>query len=63
MWTCPFHPPLQLFFVIRNTRQLRDFGLTKIKVWNYCTADGVSNRLRFLAGHLPDGSTWCFPVA
>nr|XP_030727438.1 protein KIAA0556 homolog isoform X4 [Globicephala melas] len=40
LWTCPFHPPLQLFFVIRNTRQLRDFGLTKIKVWNYCTADG-----------------------
>ncbi|XP_072798923.1 katanin-interacting protein isoform X1 [Vicugna pacos] len=40
LWTCPFHPPLQLFFVIRNTRQLRDFGLTKIKVRNYWTADG-----------------------
>uniref|UniRef100_A0A4W2C8I5 Katanin interacting protein n=1 Tax=Bos indicus x Bos taurus TaxID=30522 RepID=A0A4W2C8I5_BOBOX len=40
LWTCPFHPPLQLFFVIRNTGQLRDFGLTKIKVWNYWTADG-----------------------
>nr|CAI9709088.1 unnamed protein product [Rangifer tarandus platyrhynchus] len=40
LWTCPFHPPLQLFFVIRNTGQLHDFGLTKIKVWNYWTADG-----------------------
>ena len=57
LWTCPFHPPLQLFFVIRNTGQLRDFGLTKIKVWNYWTADGVSNRLRFLTEHLTDGST------
>uniref|UniRef100_A0A452S005 Katanin interacting protein n=1 Tax=Ursus americanus TaxID=9643 RepID=A0A452S005_URSAM len=40
LWTCPFHPPLQLFFVIRNTRRLQDFGLAKIKVWNYWTADG-----------------------
>lgn len=45
LWTCTFHPPLQLFFVIRNTRQLHDFGLSKIKVWNYWAADGVSNRL------------------
>lgn len=42
LWLCPFHPPLQLFFVIRNTRQLQDFGLAKIKVWNYWTAEGVS---------------------
>lgn len=41
-WVCPFHPPLQLFFVIRNTRQLSDFGLAEIKVWNYWTADDVS---------------------
>ncbi|XP_059548446.1 katanin-interacting protein isoform X3 [Myotis daubentonii] len=40
LWTCPFHPPLQLFFVIRNTRRLHAFGLAKIKVWNYWTADG-----------------------
>ncbi|KAM5330805.1 katanin-interacting protein isoform 2-T2 [Glossophaga mutica] len=40
LWTCPFHPPLQLFFVIRNTRLLHAFGLAKIKVWNYWTADG-----------------------
>ncbi|XP_077841776.1 katanin-interacting protein isoform X5 [Macaca mulatta] len=39
-WTCPFRPPLQLFFVIRNTRQLGDFSLAKIKVQNYWTADG-----------------------
>jgi hypothetical protein len=43
LWTCPFHPPLKLFFIIRNTRQLQDFGLAKIKVWNYWTTDGVSN--------------------
>ncbi|XP_037669885.1 LOW QUALITY PROTEIN: katanin-interacting protein [Choloepus didactylus] len=40
LWTCPFHPPLQLFFIIRNTSRLCDFGLAKIKVWNYWTADG-----------------------
>ncbi|XP_004397321.1 PREDICTED: uncharacterized protein KIAA0556 homolog [Odobenus rosmarus divergens] len=40
LWMCPFHPPLQLFFVIRNTRRLQDFGLAKIRVWNYWTADG-----------------------
>ncbi|KAG8513543.1 hypothetical protein J0S82_012856 [Galemys pyrenaicus] len=40
LWACPFHPPLQLFFVIRNTRQTPDFGLAKIKIWNYWTADG-----------------------
>ncbi|XP_034526111.1 protein KIAA0556 homolog isoform X4 [Ailuropoda melanoleuca] len=40
LWTCPFHPPLQLFFIIRNTKRLQDFGLAKIKVWNYWTADG-----------------------
>uniref|UniRef100_A0A8C8YJ50 Katanin interacting protein n=1 Tax=Prolemur simus TaxID=1328070 RepID=A0A8C8YJ50_PROSS len=43
LWTCPFHPPLQLFFVIRNTRQLHDFDLAKIKVWNYWTTDGDLN--------------------
>ncbi|XP_006859959.1 PREDICTED: uncharacterized protein KIAA0556 homolog [Chrysochloris asiatica] len=40
LWTCPFQPPLQLSFIIRNTRQLRDFGLATIKVWNYWSADG-----------------------
>ncbi|ELW66408.1 hypothetical protein TREES_T100000427 [Tupaia chinensis] len=40
LWTCPFHPPLQLFFVIRNTRRLLDFGLAKIRIWNYWTTDG-----------------------
>ncbi|XP_016071721.1 PREDICTED: uncharacterized protein KIAA0556 homolog [Miniopterus natalensis] len=40
LWTCPFHPPLQLFFVIRNTGLLRAFGLAKIKIRNYWTADG-----------------------
>ncbi|XP_023414639.2 katanin-interacting protein isoform X7 [Loxodonta africana] len=40
LWTCPFQPPLQLFFIVRNTQQLHDFRLAKIKVWNYWTAEG-----------------------
>ncbi|XP_052055562.1 katanin-interacting protein isoform X3 [Apodemus sylvaticus] len=40
VWTCPFHPPLQLYFIIHNMRQLRDFGLATVKVRNYWTADG-----------------------
>ncbi|XP_004856059.1 protein KIAA0556 homolog isoform X4 [Heterocephalus glaber] len=39
-WTCPFHPPLRLFFVIRNTGRLHDLGLATIRVWNYWAADG-----------------------
>ncbi|KAM4829868.1 katanin-interacting protein [Thomomys bottae] len=42
-WTCPFHPPLQLGFLIRNPRQLPDFGLAEMKIWNYWTADGDLN--------------------
>ncbi|XP_048188339.1 katanin-interacting protein isoform X2 [Perognathus longimembris pacificus] len=42
-WTCPFHPPLQLGFLIRNTQQLPDLGLAEMKVWNYWTADGDPN--------------------
>ncbi|EHA97313.1 hypothetical protein GW7_08332 [Heterocephalus glaber] len=40
-WTCPFHPPLRLFFVIRNTGRLHDLGLATIRVWNYWAADGA----------------------
>ncbi|XP_008839870.1 protein KIAA0556 homolog isoform X2 [Nannospalax galili] len=39
VWICPFHPPLQLYFVIRNMRQPQDFGLAKIKVRNYWIED------------------------
>uniref|UniRef100_A0A667YYW7 Katanin interacting protein n=1 Tax=Myripristis murdjan TaxID=586833 RepID=A0A667YYW7_9TELE len=35
MWTCPFHPPIQLYFVIRNTEYSLDFGISRIKIWNY----------------------------
>ncbi|NWX28606.1 K0556 protein, partial [Notiomystis cincta] len=38
LWTCPFHPPVQLYFVIRNPTRSRDFGISKIKIWNYNTA-------------------------
>ncbi|XP_060028722.1 katanin-interacting protein isoform X2 [Erinaceus europaeus] len=34
-WTCPFHPPLQLFFAIRNAQQLPCFSLTRIQVRNH----------------------------
>uniref|UniRef100_A0A4W5QVN8 Katanin interacting protein n=1 Tax=Hucho hucho TaxID=62062 RepID=A0A4W5QVN8_9TELE len=35
MWTCPFHLPVQLYFIIRNTERSPDFGISKIKIWNY----------------------------
>ncbi|XP_029978131.1 protein KIAA0556 isoform X2 [Sphaeramia orbicularis] len=35
MWTCPFHPPIQLYFIIRNTERSLDFGMSRIKIWNY----------------------------
>uniref|UniRef100_A0A8C4DET0 KATNIP domain-containing protein n=1 Tax=Dicentrarchus labrax TaxID=13489 RepID=A0A8C4DET0_DICLA len=35
MWTCPFHPPIQLYFIIRNTERSADFGISRIKIWNY----------------------------
>ncbi|KAM9837979.1 katanin-interacting protein [Aulostomus maculatus] len=35
MWTCPFHPPIQLYFIIRNTECSPDFGISRIKIWNY----------------------------
>uniref|UniRef100_A0A8C5TXH2 Katanin interacting protein n=1 Tax=Malurus cyaneus samueli TaxID=2593467 RepID=A0A8C5TXH2_9PASS len=37
LWMCPFHPPVQLYFVIRNPTRSRDFGISKIKIWNYST--------------------------
>ncbi|XP_077358745.1 katanin-interacting protein isoform X2 [Festucalex cinctus] len=35
MWTCPFHPPIQLYFIIRNSEHAADFGISRIKIWNY----------------------------
>ncbi|XP_024913062.1 protein KIAA0556 isoform X3 [Cynoglossus semilaevis] len=35
MWTCPFYPPIQLYFIIRNTERSPDFGISRIKIWNY----------------------------
>lgn len=35
MWTCPFHPPVQLYFIIRNTERAPDFGISRIRIWNY----------------------------
>ncbi|KAM5131725.1 katanin-interacting protein isoform 2-T2 [Callospermophilus lateralis] len=40
VWTCPFRPPLQLRFVVRNPRRHPDFHLAKVKVVNYWTEDG-----------------------
>ncbi|NWX19956.1 K0556 protein, partial [Aegotheles bennettii] len=37
LWMCPFHPPIQLYFVIRNLTRSCDFGISKIKIWNYNT--------------------------
>lgn len=63
VWTCPFHPPLQLYFIIHNMRQLRDFGLAKIKVRNYWTADGVSGRPGILTAHSVVQTLSSVPVA
>ncbi|XP_015237903.1 PREDICTED: uncharacterized protein KIAA0556 homolog [Cyprinodon variegatus] len=35
MWTCPFRPPIQLYFTLRNTERSLDFGISAIKIWNY----------------------------
>ncbi|XP_029312207.1 protein KIAA0556 isoform X3 [Cottoperca gobio] len=35
MWLCSFHPPIQLYFVIRNSERSPDFGISHIKIWNY----------------------------
>ncbi|KAM3916588.1 katanin-interacting protein isoform 1-T1 [Leptodactylus fuscus] len=35
MWMCPFHPPVQLYFVIRNPSRSCDFDICKMKIWNY----------------------------
>uniref|UniRef100_A0A8C3JNX2 KIAA0556 n=1 Tax=Calidris pygmaea TaxID=425635 RepID=A0A8C3JNX2_9CHAR len=35
LWMCPFHPPVQLYFVIRNPTRSHGFGISKIKIWNY----------------------------
>ncbi|XP_058891524.1 katanin-interacting protein-like isoform X2 [Acipenser ruthenus] len=35
MWTCSFHPPVQLYFIIRNPERSQDLGISKIKIWNY----------------------------
>ncbi|KAI1896263.1 hypothetical protein AGOR_G00093000 [Albula goreensis] len=35
MWTCPFHPPVQLYFIIRNPERSPHFGISRIKIWNY----------------------------
>lgn len=37
LWMCPFYPPIQLYFVIRNPTRSHDFGVSKIKIWNYST--------------------------
>ncbi|XP_078414458.1 katanin-interacting protein isoform X1 [Cetorhinus maximus] len=35
MWTCPFHPPIQLYFVVRSPNKSCGFGISKVKIWNY----------------------------
>ncbi|XP_029102518.1 protein KIAA0556 isoform X2 [Scleropages formosus] len=35
MWSCPFHAPVQLYFILRNSERSPDFGISEIKIWNY----------------------------
>ncbi|XP_031451055.1 protein KIAA0556 homolog isoform X1 [Phasianus colchicus] len=41
LWMCPFHSPVQLYFVIRNPTRSHDFGVSKIKIWNYSTTSDL----------------------
>ncbi|KAJ7306069.1 hypothetical protein JRQ81_010435 [Phrynocephalus forsythii] len=36
-WTCLFQPPVQLYFVVRNPSLSEDFGISRIRIWNYST--------------------------
>ncbi|XP_043082041.1 LOW QUALITY PROTEIN: katanin-interacting protein [Puntigrus tetrazona] len=35
MWACPFHAPVQLYFVIRNVERTLNFNISRMKIWNY----------------------------
>ncbi|KAL7979309.1 hypothetical protein Chor_015333 [Crotalus horridus] len=37
-WSCLFQPPVQLYFIVRNTSLSGDFGLSRIRIWNYSSA-------------------------
>ncbi|MEQ2168863.1 hypothetical protein GOODEAATRI_019033, partial [Goodea atripinnis] len=52
MWTCPFHPPIQLYFIIRNTERSLDFGISSIKIWNYNRSLMVQYDLDIGARHM-----------
>ncbi|XP_042293815.1 katanin-interacting protein isoform X2 [Sceloporus undulatus] len=66
-WTCLFQPPVQLYFVLRNPSLSGDFGLSRIRIWNYSTPVvgdldiGAQNILVYVdgalvfAGKLPKG--------
>ncbi|XP_034297276.1 katanin-interacting protein isoform X2 [Pantherophis guttatus] len=34
-WSCLFQPPVQLYFIVRNPSLSGDFGLSRIRIWNY----------------------------
>lgn len=59
MWSCAFRPPLQLCFVLRNSRPRPDSRLAKVKVWNYWTADGVSTG-RWVGARVQQRVATCF---
>ncbi|TRY89704.1 hypothetical protein DNTS_033846, partial [Danionella cerebrum] len=35
MWSCAFHPPVQLYFIIRNVERSPKFIISRMKIWNY----------------------------
>ncbi len=46
MWACPFHPPVQLYFIIRNVERALNFNISRIKIWNYNHSLNVSTAER-----------------
>ncbi|XP_061455578.1 katanin-interacting protein isoform X2 [Rhineura floridana] len=57
-WTCLFQPPVQLYFVVRNPSLSSDFGLSRIRIWNYSTPApsdldiGARNIIVYVDGNL-----------
>ncbi|XP_044289302.1 katanin-interacting protein isoform X2 [Varanus komodoensis] len=57
-WTCLFQPPVQLYFVVRNPSLSGDFGLSRIRIWNYSAPVpddldiGARNVLVYVDGNL-----------
>ncbi|XP_063171031.1 katanin-interacting protein isoform X2 [Candoia aspera] len=57
-WSCLFQPPVQLYFIVRNPSLSGDFGLSRIRIWNYSSPVngdlniGARSIIVYVDGHL-----------